>query len=330
MKIATPTRALSMLIALLAAGALIVSGCGGSDDSGGGGSSDAKALLKQAFSKNDSKAKDADVKVALSADFDGGPPQLSQPLKLDFGGPVKSQGKNKFPLLDWDFKAQGLGKTIDGGVTVTDDNAFVSYKGQDYEVGKAQFGQFKTQTESQAGKPDQPKSLSDLNIDPNDFLTDLKEEDGQPVTGIPTTRVTGTVDTEKLIRAFLKVLKDPAVKNQLQGRTPPQLSDDQIKKISDAVKGVDFAVDIDKKEKVVRRLNATIDFKVPDDVQSNAQGLKGGKFAISFEVGKLAPGTDIKAPSSARPLKELTQQLGLGLLGGGLGGAGGGTTLPQQ
>ena len=328
MKIATPTRALSMLIALLAAGALIVTGCGGSD-SGGGGSSDAKTLLKQGFSKKADKARDADTKVALSANFDGGPPQLQQgPLKLEFGGPVKSQGENKFPQLDWDFKAQGLGKTIDGGVTVTDDNAFVSYKGQDYEVGKAQFGQFKTQIESQSGKPDQPKSLSDLNIDPNDFLTDLKEEDGQPVTGIPTTRVTGTVDTEKAIRSFLKVLKDPAVKNQLQGREPPQLTDDQIKQVKEAVKG-DFAVDIDKKAKVVRRLSATIDFKVPAKVQSNAQGLKGGKFDFKIEVGKLAPGTDIKGPSSARPIKELSQQLGLGLLGG-LGGAGGGATLPQQ
>lgn len=329
MKIATPTRALSILIALLATGALLVTGCGGSDG-GGGSSSDAKALLKEAFSKKADKAKDADVKVALAANFDGGPPQLSQPLKLDFGGPVKSKGGNKFPELDWNFKAQGLGKTIGGGVTVTEDNAFVNYKGQDYEVGKAQFGQFKQQTESQAGKPNQPKSLSDLNIDPNDFLTDLKEEDGPPVTGIPTTRVTGTVDTEKLIRTFLKVLKDPAVKDQLRGREPPQLTDDQIKKITDAVKGVDFAVDIGKKDKVVRRLSATIDFKVPDDVQSNAQGLKGGKFAFNLEVGKLAPGTNITAPSSARPIKELTQQLGLGLLGGGLGGAGGGTTLPQQ
>lgn len=331
MKTATaiPTRALSILIALLAAGALVVTGCGGSEG-GGGGSSDAKTLLKQAFSKNESKARDADTKVALSASFDGGPPQLSQPLKLDFGGPVKSRGKNKFPQLDWDFKAQGLGKTIAGGVTVTDDNAFVNYKGQDYEVGKAQFEQFKQQIETQAGKPNQPKSLSDLKIDPNEFLTDLKEEDGQPVTGIPTTRVTGTVDTEKLIRAFLKVLKDPAVKNQLRGRQPPQLSQDQVKKITDAVKGVDFAVDIDKKEKVVRRLNATIDFKVPADVQSNAQGLKGGKFAFNIEVGKLAPGTEITGPSSARPIKELSQQLGLGLLGGGLGGAGGGSTLPQQ
>lgn len=329
MKIAIPTRALSMLIALLAAGALVVTGCG-SSDSGGGGSSDAKTLLKQAFSKRASKAKDADVKVSLAANFDGGPAQLQQPLKLEFGGPVKSKGENKFPQLDWDFKAQGLGKVIDGGVTVTDDNAFVSYKGRDYEVGKAQFAKFKTQTESQAGKPNQPQSLSDLNVDPNDFLTDLKEQDGQPVTGIPTTRVTGTVDTEKLIRTFLKVLKDPAVKNQLQGRQPPQLTDDQIKKVKEAVKGVDFAVDIDKKAKVVRRLNATIDFKVPADVQSNAQGLKGGKLAFKIEVGKLGPGTSIEAPSGARPIKELSQQLGLGLLGGGLGGAAGGGALPQQ
>lgn len=327
-------RTLSLLVALLAAGALIVSGCGGDDGGGGGGGSssggDAESLLKQAFSHDGDKPQSGDVKVDLSADFDGGPSQLQQPLRLQFSGPVESKGKNKFPELDWDINAEGIGQRISGGVTVTADNAYVRYGGKDYEVGKSAFGRFKSETESQSSSSSGSDSLTDLNIDPNDFLTDLKQEDGEPVDGIATERVTGTVDVEKLIRSFSKVLDDPAVKKQLKGRPSPKLTDDDIKQIKDAVKGVDFSIDIDKQEKVVRRLSAAVDFKVPVDARSEAGGLKGGKLAFKLEVGKLDPGTEFKAPSGARPLKELTQQLGLGLLGGALGGASGGTPLPTQ
>jgi hypothetical protein len=315
-------RVLSLIIALLAAGSLLVAGCGDSGGGGGGGNDqDAQTLLKQAFdSKNASKARDSDVKVKLSADLQGSS-QIQGPLTLEFGGPTKSQGTGKLPQLDWTVKGSAMGRTLDAGLVVASDSAFVKYKGQAYKLDDSTFQQLKSQSESQT-KSSQ-SSLKSLGIDPNDFLTDIKKEDGQPVTGIPTDRVTGTVDTEKLIRTFLKVLKSPAFKSQLQGRTPPTISDDQIKQVKDAVKGVDFSVDIGKTDKIVRRLTAKIDFNVPDNVRSQAGGVKGGTFTFDVEVGKLAPGTQIATPSGAKPISELTKQLG-GL--GALGGLGGGTT----
>lgn len=323
-------RVLSLLIALLAAGSLLVAGCGGGGGGGGGNDQDAQALLKQAFnSKNANKAKDSDVKVKMQADLQGSS-QVNGPLKLEFGGPTKSQGTNKLPQLDWTVKGSALGRNLEAGLVVTSDAAFVKYSGQAYKLDDSTFQQLKSQTESRTNKSSE-NSFKSLGIDPNDFLTDVKKEDGEPVTGIPTDRVTGTVDTEKAIRTFLKVLKSPAVKSQLQGRTPPSVSDDQINKIKEAVKGIDFSVDIAKTDKTVRRLSAKIEFNVPDAQRSQFGGVKGGTFSFDVEVGKLAPGTQITAPSGAKPIGELSSKLGP-LLGGGLGGSGGGTTpgLPQQ
>src|SRR5207247_11200303 len=61
---------------------------------------------------------------------------------------------------------------------------------------------------------------------------------------------------------------------------------------------------------------------VPESAQAALRGLKGGNLSVSVEFASVGQPQHIAAPASAKPLSDLTKQLGG--LGGALGGATGG------
>jgi hypothetical protein len=65
----------------------------------------------------------------------------------------------------------------------------------------------------------------------------------------------------------------------------------------------------------------SVDFQIPADQRAKFQGAEGGSLSFSIDFAKVGQPQTITAPSNARPLSELQQQLGG--LGGGLGGLGG-------
>src|SRR4051812_41699574 len=177
-----------LLVALASAAALALSACGGGD----GDSGDAKALLKDAFSKPISSA---NVSLDLSAKIDG-VPQLSQPITFKMTGPYESQGAKKVPKLDWDVNVSGGGQTFSGGLISTGDNAFVSFQGQNYEVGSQLVQQYEQQLGAQKTNP---TSLKQYGIDPANWVTDAKEEGDEDVAGAATPKVPGSLDVEKML-----------------------------------------------------------------------------------------------------------------------------------
>src|SRR3954447_22108516 len=168
-----------LLVALASAAALALSACGGGD----GDSGDAKALLKDAFSK---PIHSANVSLDLSAKIEG-VPQLSQPITFKMTGPFESQGAKKVPKLDWDVNVSGGGQTFSGGLISTGDNAFVTFQGQNYEVATQVVQQYQQQLSSQNKSP---TSLKQYGIDPSNWVRDAKEDGDEEVAGAATTKVT--------------------------------------------------------------------------------------------------------------------------------------------
>ena len=159
------------LLALIAVGLLAglrqrrQSGGGGSS---GGGSDDPAALLKKAF------ATDVDVgelKLAMKVDVKGSA-KMSGPVSVALAGPFESRGKDKLPLVDWDVDVSGAGHDFSGGIVATEDNAFVKFRGQTYEVGTQLYEQFVRQQAQQ--KDSGPQTLEELGVDPADWLEDAK------------------------------------------------------------------------------------------------------------------------------------------------------------
>jgi hypothetical protein len=106
-----------------------------------------------------------------------------------------------------------------------------------------------------------------------------------------------------------------------QTAAPQQLSPAVIQKIQQAVKNPKFDIYVGKSDSKIRRLSVSVDFQIPADQRSKFQGAQGGTLSFSIDFAKVGQPQTITAPSNARPISELQQQLGG--LGGGLGGLGG-------
>jgi len=310
-----------LLLTIIATLALAAVGAGCGGDSGGG-SSEAEDVLKKAFAQ---EVDSADLKIDVSADLEG-VQQLDGPLSLTIEGPYKSQGKKKLPLFDWDIKVQGAGQSFAGGLVVTADNAFVEFQGTNYEVGTELFQRFATQIEQQNTQG--PQSLKALGVDPVAWLNEPEVKDGQEIGGDPTQVVTGDVDIKRVVQDFFDLLQSPAVKKQLeaQGQAAPEIkkpTDEELKKVEDAIENLRFEANVDGDD-VLRRVFLDAEFKVPEG--ADAGSLQGGKVSFEFVLNDVGNDPQIKAPTGARPLSELTQRFGLQGLGGG--GAPGTPGLP--
>ena len=85
-----------------------------------------------------------------------------------------------------------------------------------------------------------------------------------------------------------------------------------------------FDVYVGKDDNIIRRLSADISFEVPQTQQAQLGGLTSGTLSFSIEFADVGKPQTITAPTSSKPLSELTSQLGG--LGSVLGGAGGGSS----
>jgi hypothetical protein len=314
-----PRLRLASLLVLLAT-ALVGAGCGGDDSNGGGssaGSDDAQALLAKAFAK---PVESAELDVDVKADLDGLP--IGGPIAFSIKGPYKSNGAREVPSADFDVDIGVAGQTLKGGFAMSPQTAYVEFQGQAYEAGQA-FDLFKrayaNQPKGKSGSAN--AAFGQLGIDPSKWLTNAAVSDGPDVGGDPTRKITGDVDVERIVEESLKAAESPAVRKQLErSGTPvpktPDLSDDQIDQIMDAVKSATLEIDVDEND-VARRIAAAAKFEIPDGVQ--AGGLKGGTLSFTYALPKLDVPVDVKPPANPKPLSDLLSGLGLG-----------GLALPQQ
>jgi hypothetical protein len=298
-------RAFALIsLALVAA---LLSACGG------GSSSNVNDTLDKAFSTPIKSAR-IDLEVTLQLD---GVKQLNGPIKLSVQGPYESGGSQTIPKTDWDIAASAAGQNFSAGFISTGDNAWVGFQGQNYEVGKAAVAQINQQIKQAAGKNKQ-KGLSQFGIDPRNWLKDGKDEGTEKVAGVETNHVSAALDVGKFLDDLNRIV------NKAGGTSTAQITPAQKKQIQAVVKDPRFDVYAGKSDNVIRRLSADLSFSVPSDKQAQVGGLKSGTLSFSIEFANVGQPQTISAPASARPLSELTTQLGgIGnLLGGSSAGSG--------
>jgi hypothetical protein len=142
------------------------------------------------------------------------------------------------------------------------------------------------------------------------------------------------VDVDKMLADFDRLLKQAGKLNlnqQQLNQLPqgiPQSARDQIEK---SIEKADLDIYTGKDDKVLRKLEANIQFNVPEDLRTQASGLKSGEVELSLEIADINEPQSIEAPKSAKPLSDLQRQLGASGFGGlSQGGSGSGSSGSQN
>jgi hypothetical protein len=296
----------------LALGAGVLAACGG------GSSGDVKDTLDKGFS---TPIKSARIDLEVTVNLDG-VKQVNGPVKLSVQGPYESGGNQTIPKADWDIAASASGQNFSAGFTSTGDNAWVGFQGQNYEVGKQAVAQINQQIKQAAGKT-KKKGLDQFGIDPRNWLKDAKDEGTQKVDGVDTQHVSAALDVSRFLDDLNTIVKKAGGSTGASAQITP----DQKKQVENVVKNPRFDVYVGKSDNVIRRLSADVSFSVPSDKRAQVGGLKSGTVSFSIDFADVGKPQSIKVPQNAKPLSQLTTQLGglSGVLGGGTGSSSSGS-----
>jgi hypothetical protein len=316
--------------ARVAIGALILvlapalAGCGGDD--GGGGSEDPNQVLDQTFD-NPTSITSGRLEISLDGSAEGA---QSGDVTATIEGPFQGDENDStaFPQLDLsaDVNASGAGQSFDfnGALITTQDNAYVEYQDQAYEVGSTVFQRFKRayeQSARQARLGDQGASsiFKQLGIDPKSWLTNLTNEGDEDVDGQDTIHIHGDANVDQIASDLAKVAQR-APGGAAQSLTPSQL--DQVKS---AIEDASVDVYSGKDDHILRRLSLSLSIAPPASADAQVSSVD---VDFSVTLSDVNEPQSITAPSSAKPISDLLSQFGIGSLGplgpGGSGVGGGG------
>lgn len=293
----------TVLAAVALALALAAGGCGGDDD---GQSDDPRSLLSTAASK---RIDNADMTLRTDANVPGFP-ILGERIVMTGSGPVVLNGPDALPSLDWKVELRAGGQSFPARLSMADGRAFVEFMGSPYEADPKLFERLGIG--GGAGRP-AGASLKQLGIDPEGWLRRPKVSDGEDVGGDSTRVVTGTVDKQAVIDDLLAIVDVDRIQEQVDSLESdadvPELSDETIDRVAEAIDDVDVEVNVDD-EGYPRRVFAKLRFTVPKDVKDTA--IEGGTVAFELVLDQIGDVTvDVQPPVDADPLSDLIRFAGV-------------------
>jgi hypothetical protein len=331
----TRVRPLLSLAAVLAL-AIVLSACGSS--SGGSSDESPKDVLKGASFEG---IESGDLDLRLKVDSTG---KEGGNADVAITGPFQTGAKGKLPEVQMNaevkYDAEGNSGEKEFGFTLLPEKAFIAYEGTDYEVDPSTFSIAESaikQAEQEGGGEEETTACQEAatELKPEEFVDGLKNEGGEDVGGTETTKVSGDLDTSSAIAAITKLIENPACSSQLEQAGPLPLGElDKAKgEIESAVKTAHADIYVGE-DKIIRRVTADL------VVEPEGSG-ESVHVELDLTIDGVNEDQEITAPSNAKPLEGLYEELGVNPLellgavqGGGLGslleGATGGAAIPPS
>ncbi|MBA2240891.1 MAG: hypothetical protein H0W09_06575 [Solirubrobacterales bacterium] len=325
-----------LLTFLLALAPLTFIACGGDEGASDVGSSDEDPdqVLEAAFN-NEEMITSGVLDFSLEASAEGA---QSGSAQFTLSGPFQGDPEDPaaLPQLDWDVSAsaEALGQTqeFSGGLTVTEDNAYVTYSDQAYEVGTDMFGQLKAQLEAAAAQ--QQDAASELSFedafkqgceqsieqqggDPSacDFdvtawFGALSNEGTEEIDGTETVHIAGDIDVEQMLTDLITL--GTSVPSAAGGAP----TEEQVQMAAEAVEEASFDIFVDGDD-LVRQIDFNLSADATQIPEAASSGVEAIGLGFSASVLDVNSEQTVEAPSDAQPIDALLQQLGgLGALGG--------------
>jgi hypothetical protein len=319
-------RPLVLIFALAAMASALLAGCGGNDE-------DVDKVLRETFSGR-KQVNSGKLKLGLKVDAEG-LPQLRDPVELTLSGPFQSQGQRRIPKFDFSLVLSAGDNKFRAGAVSTGDRGFVKLQGNSYTVSEQIFAGFRRgfeQASPREGNRQNP-TFASLGINPRNWLRDAKNEGEEEVGGTETIHVSAKVDVGRMLDDVSKLLQRAGQLGVAQARQiPSTLSDQQKRQIQQAVDSASFNVYTGKDDKILRKLQVKLGFKLSGQQRQQAGGLREGTLTFTLEVDDLNQNQSVNAPANPKPFSELARAfsglgaLGRGGAGGGAGAQGGGAT----
>ena len=285
------TRAASFL---LVTGAIALAACGGS----GGDEKSAKETLSSV-----KPLSSAQTAVAFRLFFDNAPASVGDKLELTLDGPLRNNGRDKLPSLDWKLAFSGLATKFTSRIVSTGDNFFINLGGQDFEAGEAAVQQLTDQARSA-----QQKGLAQVGLNPLAAVRDVKQAGERKFDGETLTLYKGAIDLDVVMDQIERLSQGLPTTGAAQtipnGRLTPQQRG-QVKRTFGSPR---FEVGV-ADDDTVRQLLITSKFTTPAANREAAGGITGGRMEYRVAYTAVGGKTTITPPTDTQPIADFAREI---------------------
>ncbi len=279
---------------LLLTAALAFAACGGSGES----EKSAKDTLSSV-----KPLPSAQVDAALRVFFDNAPAAVGDKLELTFKGPLRNNGANKLPSLDWKIAFSGLATQFTSRVVSTGDNFFINLGGQDFEVGQEAVQRLVDQA-----RASQQKGLATVGLNPLAAVQNVKKGGTRTVGGAKTTVYTGAIDMDVVMDQYERLSQSLPTTGATAAVPTGHLTAAQRAQVKRTFSSPRFEVAV-AEDDTIRQLNLTSKFTTPAASRDAAGGITGGRIEYRLQYTDVGKPTTITAPTNTQPIGDFARQL---------------------
>lgn len=287
--------------ALVLLALLLVAACGGSgkDAAGDEGAREALASVKPLPS--------AQVDAALRIAFDNAPSEVGDRLELTFKGPLRNNGPDKLPSLDWKVAFSGLTTRFTSRVVSTGDNFFINLGGQDFEAGKDAIAQLTAQSRAAQDKAG-GRGLAAVGVDPLAATRGVRKAGEVSVAGTKTTRYTGAIDLDGVLDQYERLSQSLPTPGAAAAVPQGQLTPEQRAQVKRSFGSPRFEADV-AEDKTIRRLVIKTRFTTPPANRQGAGGITGGRIEYRLQYSAVGAEPVILPPEDVQPIGDFAREL---------------------
>jgi hypothetical protein len=235
--------------------------------------------------------------------LDNAPPSVGDKVELTFSGPLRNNGPDKLPSLDWKVAFAGLTTRFASRVVSTGDDFFINLGGQDFQAGREAVARLAEQA-----RASRQQGLAAVGLDPLGAVTDVKKAGKVTVAGEEATRYTGAIDLDRVMDQYERLSQSLPTKGAAQavphGRLTPQQRA-QVKRTFGHPRFEAAVADDD----TVRRLVVTTRFTTPPANRASAGGITGGRIEYRVEYSGVGTDAKITPPAHPQPLADFAREL---------------------
>jgi hypothetical protein len=259
------------LLVFVTLAALAAAGC-----SGGGGESAQEVLAQTSQNLGDIKSGDLALNLLFTAN--GG-----ERAGFDLEGPFQLR-ENEPAEAQFDYTQIAGEKTASQTFVLKDGKAYVTMRGVSYELPAATANQVVATLGSSGG-------LS--TIDLTNWVQSPELSDGGEVGGAETDEISGRLNVATVLSGLV------AIASQVGGTTPlAALSGANAEQVRNAVKDATIDVYTGKDDRLMRKLDVSIDFAPAAEKVKN---LLGASVRFSLEISDPNEPVTVEAPTNAKP-----------------------------
>ena len=267
-----------------------------------GGSGDPERSAKQTLSSV-KPLDSAQTSVAFRILFEGAPASVGDELELTLDGPLRNNGPDKLPSLDWKLAFSGLATRFTSRIVSTGDNFFINLGGQDFEAGQNAVQQLTDQARAA-----QRQGLAQVGLNPLAAVKDVKEAGERDFDGEKLALYKGAIDVDAVLDQIERLSQGLPTTGAAEtipgGRLTPQQRG-QVKRMFGSPR---FEVGV-ADDDTVRQMLITSTFTTPAANREAAGGITGGRIEYRVEYTDVGEETTITPPSDTQPLSDFAREM---------------------